>query len=199
MARPRQVSDDAILNAARETFLNEGPSASVRRIAEQVGVSQAALFKRFGSKHKLMLAALVPAPPLALIAALDDGPTDDAIPDQLLGHAMMAHQHLQKAVPQLWALKASRIPLEVLHERFDELPAALLRRAMVAWFRRAEEAGQIRHGDPVALTTMLMGSLHGRAMIAHMEGVPIDSATAESWLRQVVDTLWRGISASETA
>lgn len=197
MARPRQVSNETILAAARETFLTEGPSASVRRIAERVGVSQAALFKRFGSKHQLMIAALLPTPPVELIAALNAGPTEDDIPAQLLQHAAALQRHLRTVIPQVWALKASTVPLESLLRQVDELPVEVVRRALAGWFERVEAAGHIRHIDPTALATMLMGSLQGRAMLAHLEGVHLDTATVETWLAQVVDTLWRGISATE--
>ena len=45
--RPRQFSDDELLQTARRCFLEHGPGVSTGLIAEELGVSQAALFKRF--------------------------------------------------------------------------------------------------------------------------------------------------------
>ncbi len=53
MGRPRTVSDEVILEAARSVFLEHGPSASTQAIADRLSLSQAALFKRFGTKHVL--------------------------------------------------------------------------------------------------------------------------------------------------
>ena len=63
MGRPRTVSDDVILEAARAVFLEQGPGASTQSIADRLSVSQAALFKRFGTKRDLMIAALMPPVP----------------------------------------------------------------------------------------------------------------------------------------
>ncbi|HIK90782.1 MAG TPA: TetR/AcrR family transcriptional regulator, partial [Planctomycetes bacterium] len=61
MARPRTISDDQILQTARECFLQHGPSVATDVIADQLGVSPQALFKRFHSKQDLMLAAIAPS------------------------------------------------------------------------------------------------------------------------------------------
>ena len=63
MARPRQVSDEDILTAAKEILLEHGAKASTTAIAKAVGLSQAALFKRFGTKLDLVKAALAPKTP----------------------------------------------------------------------------------------------------------------------------------------
>ena len=58
MVRPRLFSDAEILQVARRCFLEHGPAVSTTVIASEVGLSQAALFKRFGTKQNLMLLAL---------------------------------------------------------------------------------------------------------------------------------------------
>ncbi|HEX4385891.1 MAG TPA: helix-turn-helix domain-containing protein [Myxococcales bacterium] len=59
MGRPRLIEDDAILAAAREVFLSRGAAATTQDVAERVGLSQAAIFKRFATKQELFLAAMV--------------------------------------------------------------------------------------------------------------------------------------------
>ena len=56
--RPKTISDEDILRIAMECVLEEGPSVSTTIIAERIGVSQATLFKRFGSKVELLRRAL---------------------------------------------------------------------------------------------------------------------------------------------
>ena len=53
--RPRQFTDEDILTATQACILELGPSVSTTVIAGRVGMSQAALFKRFGTKEKLFL------------------------------------------------------------------------------------------------------------------------------------------------
>ena len=48
--RPRLVSDDEILDAARTCLLAHGPSVALSVIGERLNVSGPALLKRFGSK-----------------------------------------------------------------------------------------------------------------------------------------------------
>ncbi|MEZ6127616.1 MAG: TetR/AcrR family transcriptional regulator [Planctomycetaceae bacterium] len=73
MARPRTISDDQILQTARDCFLEHGPSVATDVIAERLGVSSQALFKRFHSKHELMLAAIAPERPARLDSAGGSG------------------------------------------------------------------------------------------------------------------------------
>ena len=58
MARPRQISDDAIVAAAQEVFLEQGFSATTAAIARRAGVSEGTLFNRFASKEDLFVAAI---------------------------------------------------------------------------------------------------------------------------------------------
>ena len=53
MARPRTISDQQIVDAAREVFLEQGFSATTAEIARRAGVSEGTLFKRFSTKEDL--------------------------------------------------------------------------------------------------------------------------------------------------
>jgi AcrR family transcriptional regulator len=70
MARPTTIADDLLLTTAREVFLRRGLRATTAEIAEQAGVSQGILFKRFKSKQALFRAAMNvegdPAQPLPI-------------------------------------------------------------------------------------------------------------------------------------
>jgi AcrR family transcriptional regulator len=57
MGRPRTVTDEDILAAAARAMARRGPVAlTLADVAEEVGLSPAALIKRFGSKRGLLLA-----------------------------------------------------------------------------------------------------------------------------------------------
>ncbi len=58
MARPPKITNAAILTAARPVFLAQGVGASTVEIAAIAGISEASIFKRFGPKQALFLAAM---------------------------------------------------------------------------------------------------------------------------------------------
>lgn len=58
MARPRTISDEQLLEAAREVFVEQGFSATTAGIARRAGVSEGTLFKRFATKEELFEAAI---------------------------------------------------------------------------------------------------------------------------------------------
>ncbi len=74
MPRTKLISDDDVLSRAREVLLCRGASVSTAEIAKHVGLSQATLFQRFGSKNALLTRALRPEPinPISVIGAPEE-------------------------------------------------------------------------------------------------------------------------------
>jgi AcrR family transcriptional regulator len=65
LPRPKTISDQSLLEAARMRFLADGIGASTRRIASDAAVSEGVLFQRFGTKEELFFLAMrLPAPDL---------------------------------------------------------------------------------------------------------------------------------------
>ncbi len=81
--RPQTVSNEIILETARKIFIENGPHASVEMIAQKLGLSQPALFKRFGTKRKLMIEALRPPTEIPWITNMENGPDRRDFPTQL--------------------------------------------------------------------------------------------------------------------
>lgn len=76
MARTKQQSDEALLDAAMPALFGKGPrDFTLAGVAKTVGLSPATLVQRFGSKQGLLLAALALANGRN-IAALDRLPPD---------------------------------------------------------------------------------------------------------------------------
>lgn len=197
MARPRQVSDADILSIARATFLEHGPHTSMHTIAQQLGVSEAALFKRFHTKQDLMVAALaMPAP--AYLATLEAGPDDRPIRDQLLDLAGQMGAFFDQSFPCLSALRASGIdPTPALHAAHaDEPPPLRTHRAFVGWLRIAVDQGRVRPVDVRSVATLMMGALHSHAFLGHFLGAEV--GTTPEHVRVLVDVMWSGIRPEET-
>src|SRR5436305_15054768 len=58
MGRHKTISDDEVLRVARGVFRTRGHTATTREIADAAGISEAALYQRFGSKDHLFFAAM---------------------------------------------------------------------------------------------------------------------------------------------
>ncbi len=195
MGRPRTVSDDAILQAARAVFLEMGPSASTTCIAERVGLSQASLFKRFGTKHDLMFAALAPPDEPPFIPLLKAGPAIDApLQPQLVAASRAIARFFRDVVPCLTVLRSSDFDIKEMFARFDVPPPILAQRAMAGWFERAMQAGLARQGDPEALTFSLLGAFYMRAFLTHLAQLPFDDDALDAYVDSVVDSLWHGLA-----
>jgi len=194
MARPRQISDDQILETARQVFLQHGPGASTTVIADQLGVSQAALFKRFGTKDELLIAAMRPPQPQWL-ELVEQGPDGRELRGQLVDIAHALNDFYEQHVPAMATLRSSGMDLEQIRACHDSAPLVRAQRSMAGWLRRAREQGRIRMGvDADALAVSLLGSLQARAFMNHMAGSQLPLGDPDATIASLVDVLWNGIA-----
>jgi len=196
MARPRQVSDEQILDAARECFLEHGASVSTTVIAKKLGISQPALFKRFGTKDRLLLAAMRPSL-TGLPEVFGDGPDEREIPVQLLEIANRLRKLGEQFVPRIDVLHEAGLARKVLHRRGEVSPPARIQQAFAGWLRRAQEQGRIAPVDPEAVAMAFVGAIHGRIFMAHHSGGPITNSAWEGYLESLIHVIWRGIAPEE--
>lgn len=197
MGRPQQISDQELLAVARVAFLRHGPSVTTQLIAEQVGLSQAAIFKRFGTKDNLMLRALAPEPWPEWLRLVDAGPDDRPVVEQLRAIGTGALQFFRGVVPCLMVLRASGLGPECMHDHFDEPPPLRTRRILAAWFEQASAQGRMHCADSVDLAQHFMGALHVRAFLGHLFADASPVERDEQYVAHLVDTLWNGIGPTE--
>jgi AcrR family transcriptional regulator len=190
MVRPRLFSDAEILQVARRCFLEHGPAVSTTVIASEVGLSQAALFKRFGTKQNLMLLALMPHGVPAWIVMVEAGPDERPIPEQLHDIAMCMTEFFSEMIPCISTLRAAADVLEVFRDQ-DAPPPIRGRQALATWFVTAQQQGRVRAADPLAMAQTLIGALHGRAFMNHLQGA--EHSSAEAFVDDLLDVLWNGI------
>lgn len=197
MPRPRQVSDEDILAAARDRFLAHGPQASMQAIAQQLGVSEAALFKRFGTKQGLLLAALAPAEP-PFLGALEAGPDGRPIREQLTELFSAMADHFDQSLPCWAVLRASGVDdHELLRHRDGSAPLPLrLHRALAAWLRDAMARGRVRPVEASSVATLILGALHSHAFLGRLPDAGV--APAAEHARALVDVVWGGIRPEES-
>jgi AcrR family transcriptional regulator len=163
-----------ILDAALRVFLDEGAQrATTRRIAAEAGVNEVTLFRHFGSKEALLLAALrhdaaTSVPPLPIPAA---------DPRRELGAWCAATLHRLRRVRGL--IRVAMAPVDgspALCAQAHEGPARI-RAELGAWFRHLRETGRAhRDVDPDLAARLLMGGLFGEVMRPDASDAPESAA-----------------------
>ncbi|WP_223640160.1 TetR/AcrR family transcriptional regulator [Corallococcus sp. EGB] len=198
MSRPQRVLDPEIDEAARAVFLEQGPSAPLQDIAKRLGISQAALLHRVGTKEALMARALRPVPPSAL-ALLAHGPKDDtSIEDQLLEALLHHRDFLRRLVPWLFVLHYSALGgARALH--LETPPPVALREGLTKWLARAKRAGRVDLAEPKVAAEALCGALEARCFNAHVGGATYAPGEDATVLRQLIRVLLTPREASARA
>lgn len=191
--RPRQFTDRELLETARRCFLEHGPGVSTSAIAEELGVSQAALFKRFKTKQALMLEALAPESQPAWIAEVEAGPDDGPIPQQLRRVVERINAFFEQMLPCIVVLRAAGIDPKTLFRHHPVPPPVLAHRALTAWFRRLHELGRARIPYPQSTAMVFLGAIHARHMLCHVLGEHAPKTEPE-FLQNLVDVVWAGIA-----
>ena len=194
MARPRQFTDDKILEVARCVFLREGAAVSTQRIADEVGMSQPALFKRFGNKETLLLRALLPQQIPAFIDAIGEGPDARPIPAQLEELAVRTLALLRDLVPRLAVLKSAGIEPSRHLDHLEEPPPLRHRRLTTEWLRKAHAAGRVSEHDFAAVAALLLGAVHSRVFLDIHAPHLADPRSDEEYVHATVRALWCGLA-----
>lgn len=196
--RPRQVSDAQICETARDVFVRQGPHAPISAIAERLGVSSAALFKRFGSKDSLMLAALAPPPltSLSWFQQLEAGPLLDLDAKiQLHQVAVEIARFLEMMVPQIACLAASGIAPVRAATLHHPIPVPVqTQRCLAAFIEKAQDQKKLQSGNATKMAYALLGALHMRAFTLHLAPPPTGDETVERFVESLLQVLWSGLA-----
>ena len=194
MARPRSVTDEEILAAARRCFLERGASVPASEIARELGVTHTTVFNRFKSKEALLIAALGPPEVLPWAAKLEAGPDGRPVREQLeeIGRAMADYfRHIATGLAVLHA--AGLGPRQVFRGRAEPTPVQAFR-ALTGWLRRARRRGLIGPVDVEVLASTVIGALHSRAFTEMLTGVPLPDDGGRAFPARFFELLWNGIS-----
>ncbi len=199
MARPRLLTDDEILAATQSCLFEYGPSVSTTMIAERAGISQAALFKRFGTKERLIISALrQPMQRNPIVDRLEMGPQAGPIRAQLieLGVAMIGV--MRRVVPCLAMLHSAGLSLPD-EDGHETRPSVRVRVLLAEWLQQAIDAGRIQSVDPQIMAVGYLGMLHSRPFREVIIGDTDLTCTDEQYVTQLVDSFIDGIAVSEAS
>ena len=201
--RRRQRVRDAILTAAERLFAQEGPEAlSIRRLADEIDYSPAAIYKYFESKDAL-LHVLKEGFFARLVEHIDDVLNDPS------SFEVRAHKCLQRYVltalerPQHYVAAFSGGASE--NDPHEIEPDTMRMQAfefLAAMMREGQAEGALRTDiDAESMAKSAWLSLHGAAMMmAHLPDFPDGMPSSEPMSREDfvtlhAETIYRGLKA----
>ena len=192
MGRRKQISDEALLQGAREVFSEKGFSVSTRIIAKTLGVSEAVIYQRFESKAELFFAAMVP-PGYDVEQLFDELHTGRNTQEQLQRIVLALMDYYRQVIPILLQL--------ITHPSFDSSsfyaknPASPDRRfqsRFISFLRQQHELGNIRVYNPQAVTGMFFSSIHGLVLFERL-GVQ-GGDISDNVIKGMVVAFWNGLA-----
>jgi AcrR family transcriptional regulator len=195
MARPVHITEEQILSAARELFLEKGIQATTAEVARRAGVAEGSIFKRFKTKHELFTAAMHLSEPDWL--AFVDKRVGQGDPKQNLvelGTEILGF--FRQMLPLMmmgWANPSPRGIPAVL-EGPNPPPLRAIKR--LAGFFEAEMRGRrLRRHDPEVVARAFLGSLQNyvffELILKAQDELPLPP---EMHVRGVVNLLWNGLA-----
>lgn len=194
--RPPSIDTDALLQVARQVFLEQGFRATTQEVAEKAGISEGLIFHRFKTKEGLFRAAMnlpeevLPDLLLHAVEKLDGLELRDAL--MRLASAVL---EIGKVGIPLMMMSWSNpnvcndMPYDKNKARFREVMKRL-----AAYFESQMESGKLRHVDPEIIARTFLGSLHHYCMTRILAGNEAGTIIPEGmFVRGLVDLVLDGI------
>jgi len=184
LARKTVITDDALLEAAREVFLEKGPTATTAEVARRAGVSEGTLFKRYPTKKELIIAAMKMRETATwqqgLPASMGKGDLNLQLADlmrELIGFFRLM-------APRLALMSSCHIRQEEFFGAHSEPPPVTGIRALSRYLSAEQQLGRLGPCDVEIVARVLLGSSIQYAM--H------ESYGVHAWLPMPEDTFIRG-------
>jgi AcrR family transcriptional regulator len=191
--RPLTLTDDDLLDAAREVFLSRGLDATTADIARRARISQSVIFHRYKTKEALFLAVVerqlvVPPAVARLVKLAGRGEVADNLFDAGMGLVELTHD----ALPfMMMACSSDRMNVFTRHAQTQHP----LRRELIAiltrYFESEERKGRIRKVSGEILARTFFGGIIHYVMSEHLER-SADPLGVSAFLRGLIDILLRG-------
>ncbi len=146
MARPRLVSDDAILDATRQVLAESGPvKLTLATVGARVGLAPPTLMQRFGSKRGLLLASAARSP-LMVLREVEEAEARNTSPlATVRDFALTSVAHIKHREELGNGL--GFVQLDVADPEFQrhaQAHSAAIVNSCARLYRAAEEAGELR-------------------------------------------------------
>ncbi|MEH2251471.1 TetR/AcrR family transcriptional regulator [Nostoc sp.] len=211
MARTSRITNQQILEAARQIFLQQGFGASTLEIAQQAGISEASIFKRFSTKEELFFAAMgIPEKPL-WVNELESLCGKGNLKENLINICFQIMEFYREVLPQVMMLRSRG---NAMPELAGKEPRPMLDvKVLTAFLEREINQDRLRPCDAKTVAHILVGSVINYVFLEQMSS-QVSMPTAELaigtylnsgdpttevsvFVLSLVDTVWQGITPSQ--
>ena len=198
MARPRTIDRAQIVDAARQVFLEEGFSASTAAVARAAGVSEGSIFKRFGTKEALFVAAMGIEDLHLDLDGLERAGGDARTLLERIGLRLI--RFFRDTMPRMMRLWAHCGPghTPFSHMEDGEIPPQRFLRRVSDHLEAETRAGRLAAHNSQVAARMLIASMHSFVFFELVGAQAPGGQTPEDYVRGVVDTLWQGVAPQPT-
>ncbi|MEA5604381.1 TetR/AcrR family transcriptional regulator [Nostoc sp. UHCC 0252] len=208
MARIPRITNQQILEAARQVFLQQGFGASTLEIAQQAGISEASIFKRFSTKEKLFFAAMgIPEKPL-WVNELESLSGKGDLKENLIKICLQIMEFYNEVLPQIVMLRSRG---NAFPELGGKEPGPIRDfQALTAFLEDEINQNRLRPCDPKTVAHILLGSLMNYVFLEQISSqVSRETATlpigtclnseahateVSAFVQGFVDIVWQGIA-----
>lgn len=197
MGRPQTISSEEIIEAARELFLEKGPSVTTAEIARRAGVSEGTIFKRFPTKRSLFLAAMGMDDRRYWVDELEQMAGEGRIQDNLIQISVRIMEFIRELLPRImliWSCKeAAASEWQRMHG--PESPPRQALMALARFLEKEMELGRLRRTDSEVAARIFLGSIWNHVFMETIEGSKEqDRMEARVYAHKLVDTVWQGLA-----
>lgn len=197
MGRPPKIEESELLAVARAVFLERGPVGASKEIARRAGISEAALFQRYGTRDALFYKALMP-PPFAAGQLVSEAAAKASSPRAaLMEISRSALAYFRGVVGSALTLMAHpdfRIE-EMARRHQGHNPGSTLIKAIADWLTREAKVKRLRCPDPRASADLIVAALHSVALFEHL-GIH-ESKAGDARALAAIDTYWPALAPKE--
>jgi AcrR family transcriptional regulator len=190
MARTATITDQQIIEAAREVFLEFGFSAPSSEIARRAEVSEGTIFKRFRTKEDLFIAAV----------GLPDGEMWFEKAEALIGQGDLRQNLIElsleifsaarEVMPRIFMV-ISRGNAPMNHPNGTDSPMNRAMDTLTRLFAAEIKLGRMRNINPEIAALLLLGALMHRVQLEVMFSRAVIDPF--SLVTDVIDAFWQGI------
>ena len=174
-----------------------GVGVSTQTIAQSLGMSQANIFKRFGTKANLIkLALLHSIDSHPIFGMLAEPPQKGRALDQIQRVCMGLVNFFDTQLPYMLMLKSAGFDIPNMMKGNTVSPPIRMRKLLTSWFDVLKRDREIREISSQGLTMIVLGAVQHRAFRKHI----LDDLVFESdqrFVRSIIDIFWCGISCGE--
>ncbi len=191
MARTPKITNQQILSAAREVFLEKGFGGSTLEIASRANISEASIFKRFSTKEELFFAAMgIPETPtwvkeLETLSGIGDFQAN------ITKICLEMLKFYREVMPRLMMIRSrgNVIPFG------PELASKPIRdlKALATFLEREIELGRLHPCDPKITAHVLLGSLMNYIFLEHLDVNVVTPNADAVFVCGLVEILAQGI------